>query len=242
MRRLTPLTWPADPLPELTEPRVFAVALDVTAGKGSDPLHRKVPGTLTARSVFLTAAERERAERLVTDDLRRRWTRARSALRQVLGAYSGEDPAALAIEPAACVHCGEPHGKPHLPEVDWLRFNLSHSGELAVIAVADGREVGVDVEVADGGRRVEAIAARFFGPTEANEVRRLGHPAFYRLWTRKEAYLKATAEGLAAGLDSVDANELEGRPGWDFAELELADGYAGALAAGPPGFRPTARR
>jgi 4'-phosphopantetheinyl transferase len=223
VRRLAPLPWPADPLPELDEPRVFVHVLDGPAERG-----------------LLTKAERERADRLVTEDLQRRWIRARGGLRQVLGAYSGVAPAALAVKPAACVHCGEPHGKPHLPGADWLRFNLSHSGELAVIAVADGREVGVDIEATDGGRRLDDIAARFFGPAEADEVRRLGDPAFYRLWTRKEAYLKATAEGLAAGLHSVDANELESRPGWEFADLDLGDGYAGAVAVAPPGFRPTA--
>jgi 4'-phosphopantetheinyl transferase len=195
----------------------------------------------------LSDSERARAQRFATATLTRRWSRARSGLRRVLAAYAGAEPEALAIEPAACVHCGELHGKPYLadPPDDSLRFNLSHSGDLAVVAVARDREVGVDVEATRAGRRMEGIAGRWFNADEAAALEALGgaeqEALFYRLWARKEAYLKATAEGIVGSLASFDALRLEppgGADGWEFADLDVGDGYAGALALAPLGFVP----
>lgn len=233
MKTIVPLPWPpAGPPPEL-EPgtaHVWAVALD-----GPPELE------------VLNAEERDRAQRFATATLTRRWSRARSGLRRVLAAYAGAEPDALVIEPGPCVHCGERHGKPFLadPPLEALRFNLSHSADLAVVAVAQDREVGVDVEARLGGRRMEGIAARYFNEAEAEALERLAEPereaTFYRLWARKEAYLKATAEGIVGSLASFDALRLEppgGAAGWEFADLEVGPGHAGALALAPPGFVP----
>jgi 4'-phosphopantetheinyl transferase len=196
----------------------------------------------------LDAGERERAGRFAHDEMTRRWTNARAALRRVLAAHCGADPAELRIERAPCVHCDEPHGKPFLarPADHDLRFNLSHSGALALVAVARGRELGVDVEAARPGRRADGIAGRWFTPEEADHLRGLPEAeaelAFYRLWARKEAYLKATAEGVPGGLASFDALRLEPAAGaalgWEFADLDVGAGYAAALAVAPPGYRP----
>jgi 4'-phosphopantetheinyl transferase len=196
----------------------------------------------------LDAGERERASRFVSDELTRRWTNARAGLRRVLAAYCGADPAELRIESAPCVHCAEPHGKPFLAEPSGhdLRFNLSHSDAMALVAVARGREVGVDAEAIRPGRRADGIASRWFTPEESDHLRGLGEAeaelAFYRLWTRKEAYLKATAAGVPGGLASFDALRLEPasgpEPGWEFADLDAGAGYAAALAVAPPGYRP----
>jgi 4'-phosphopantetheinyl transferase len=174
--------------------------------------------------------------------------RARAALSEVLAAYAEADPGEIRIERAACVHCGEPHGKPFLaaPAGHDLRFNLSHSGELALIAVARGREVGVDVEATRPAERAQRIADRTFTEAEAAELRSLAGPereaAFFRLWARKEAYLKATARGFKGGLDSFDALGLEpldgSAAGWEFADVEAGPGYAAALALAPPGYSP----
>jgi 4'-phosphopantetheinyl transferase len=231
VRTLAPTSWPPPAVPPLDPGavEVFSIGLD----------EARVAPTV------LSPDERERADRFATDQLSRRWSRARAALRQVLAAYADEDPAALVLEPAPCVHCGEPHGKPRLatPDLSWLRFNISHSGELAMVAVAHGREVGVDVELTREGRRLEGIAERFFDEAETAELRRLPgaerQASFYRLWARKEAYLKATAEGIAKGLASVNMLDLESRPGWELADLSVPPGYAGALAVAPPGFSPT---
>ena len=241
MTSVVPTPWPVDDDPPELAPgavRVFSASL-------SGP----------AELELLTAAERERAEGFATAELTRRWSRARAALRRVLAAYAEVEPAEVAIEPAACVHCGEPHGKPYLaaPALGWLRFNLSHSGDLVVVAVAHGREVGVDVESTRAGRSVEGIAGRWFNAREATALKEADAPRrealFYRLWARKEAYLKATAEGIAGSLASFDALALEGAgadptgplsdgDGWEFADLDVGDGHAGALALAPPEFRP----
>lgn len=116
----------------------------------------------------LSADERARAARFLRDGPRRRWQAGRAALRAVLGGYLGIAPAAVELR------IGH-RGKPALagPEAS-LRFNLSHSDELALIALARGREVGIDVE-------------------------RIGErpPSFYAEWTRREALGKCFGGGLA---------------------------------------------
>ncbi len=139
----------------------------------------------------LPSEERERAERLATDALQRRWSAARWALRAVLGARLGEDPAAVAIEVAA-------GGKPRLAG-DGPRFNLSHSGALALIALAS-TEVGVDVERLDRDRDVLALAPHALDPAATAAVREAPperrHELFYAAWARREAEAKCRGEGI----------------------------------------------
>ena len=162
---------------------------------------------------------------------------AHAQLRQALAAEAGVDAAELRIERTA-------RGKPFLasPAGTDLRFNISHSGDAALIAIVRGREVGVDVQETRPLRRAEAIARRRFTAEEAEHVRAGGEPAFYRLWVRKEAYLKATGEGIGGGLASFDALRLEpvggDAAGWEFTDLDAGPGYAAALAVAPPGYRP----
>ncbi|HEX6687797.1 MAG TPA: hypothetical protein VF085_03940 [Solirubrobacterales bacterium] len=115
----------------------------------------------------LPAAERERAADMARPEVRRRWVNARWALRSVLGRYLEREPAQIELR------CGD-RGKPLLAAAeDPLRFNLSHSGDLAAIAVAHDREVGVDVQ------RI--------GPRSAK---------YYASWTRREAVAKCHGVGL----------------------------------------------
>jgi 4'-phosphopantetheinyl transferase len=142
-------------------------------------------------------------------------------LRRVLAAYLGET--AEEIELAA----GE-HGKPRLAaEPERLAFNLSHSGHLALVAVARDRDVGVDVERVRPERDLLALAERVLAPEEAAAVRAAAEPErtrlFYELWTRHEARLKCLGVGLAA------------RPTWPPAPvavqaLPIDPGFAAALA------------
>lgn len=118
----------------------------------------------------LPAEERERAARILRPIARRRWVSARWALRGVLGRYLGREPARVALR------IGE-HGKPRLGDGEPLRFNLSHSDGLAVVAVSGGSEVGVDIQ---------RIGSR---PTE-----------FYAAWARREAVAKCHGAGLGAPL------------------------------------------
>jgi 4'-phosphopantetheinyl transferase len=151
---------------------------------------------------LLDPEETAKAERIIIPGKRRQSYRARSELRRILGRYLDADPQALRFV------YGE-HGKPALAarpdgEPAPLSFNLSHSGDLALVAVVLGRpelQLGVDVEQARDGRQFASIAASFFAPDEVAVFEALAideqPAAFYRAWTRKEAYLKAIGTGLS---------------------------------------------
>jgi 4'-phosphopantetheinyl transferase len=165
-------------------------------------------------------------------DPRKRSLVSHVALRLVLGELTGTAPERLRFE-RRCGHCGAGgHGKPCLAGASELDFSLSHSGELALIAVASGRRVGADVERVRPRTDVLAIAR---GSLSARERRAVESPAtdaaqreaFFRCWTRKEAYLKGLAVGLAGGLDT-DPDEASG---WEVRSLTAPRGYAAAVAA-----------
>jgi 4'-phosphopantetheinyl transferase len=154
-----------------------------------------------------------------------------AALRLVLGRLTGRAPEGLRFE-RRCGHCGATgHGKPHLADRSELDFNISHSGELALIAVARGRRVGVDVERVRPRTDVLAIARGSFSvrerrAIESGETDEARREAFFRCWTRKEAYLKARGEGLAGGLDT----DPEEAGGWQIRSLRVPGGYSAAVA------------
>lgn len=154
------------------------------------------------------------------------------ALRLLLGELTGCAPESLRFE-RRCGHCGgSGHGKPALAGRSGLDFSLSHSGELALVAVASDRRVGADVERVRLRTDVLAIAR---GSLSARERRTIEAPgtdaarraAFFRCWTRKEAYLKGLGVGLAGGLDT-DPDETRG---WRVRSLQVPPGYAAAVAA-----------
>ncbi len=145
------------------------------------------------RADWLQPRERQRLERLRVAGKRRQFLAAQTALRQVLAGYLGLDGAEVRFA------YGE-QGKPYLPDRPDLGFNLSHSHELAVIAVAPGTQVGVDVEFRGRRRPFQRLARRYFAPPEAAVLAALGEAdgpsAFYDMWVLKEAYLKAIGTGL----------------------------------------------
>ncbi len=172
------------------------------------------PHELEQARQVLTAGEVERARRFHFDHDRRRFVAAHAALRTVLAQYAGLAPRQLAF-------LATPHGKPYLsPDVKYavpdLAFNLSHSGELALIAVTAGRRVGVDIELIRPALAEGNIAERFFSPGEACELAALPEheraSAFFRCWTRKEAFVKARGEGLSLPLASFDVSLRPDRP------------------------------
>jgi 4'-phosphopantetheinyl transferase len=143
-----------------------------------------------------------------------------------------------------------PFGKPHLTggqDQLGLRFNLSHSHDMALLAVARNRDVGVDVEFRRADFATDEIAQRFFSRSERNQLGAIAPEqkteAFFNCWTRKEAYIKARGEGLSFPLDQFDVafapdavpallgNRRDGTEvsRWSFEELSPADGYAAAL-------------
>ncbi|MFF2078112.1 4'-phosphopantetheinyl transferase family protein [Kitasatospora sp. NPDC058162] len=117
---------------------------------------------------------------------------AHAATRILLGERLGRPPERLRFTRGRW-------GKPAVADAPGLHFSLSHSGELALLAVAP-RPVGVDLELLGSGRDVERLSRRFFPGRERELVARGGRPAFARLWTRKEACVKASGGRLTEGL------------------------------------------
>ena len=193
----------------------------------------------------LTPGERERAARFRTAELRRRWTAGRGLLREILGHY-------LAIEPRDVRFGHNAHGKPMLAGQAQHRiaFNLARGGGLGLFAFTSAHPVGVDVEQLREFPEMRAMAGNTFSPGERAALEAVSPedylPAFYRCWTRKEAYLKARGTGLLTPLDSFDVEVAPDRPAallrvsgdaavpgkWTLLHLEPASGYVGALAVG----------
>jgi 4'-phosphopantetheinyl transferase len=150
-------------------------------------------------TALLDRAERARAARWVLERDRTRYVIAHALMRQVLGSSLDVPPSTLQFDVG-------PHGKPRLREAPFdLRFNLTHSGEQALLAVALGREVGIDIEAE---RPIDelALARRFFSPAEYAALAAVPdrRAAFFRCWTRKESFVKARGDGLSFPLDGFD--------------------------------------
>jgi len=163
----------------------------------------------TNSGTILSTDELERAARFVREIDRQRYIAGHTALRMILAGYLGVLPGSLRIDQ-------ESGGKPRLKGPAGpppLYFNLSHSQSLQLVAVTLDREVGVDVEwirpLADAGDIVE----RFFTSAERAAWNALGQqdrlPAFFRCWTRKEAFMKARGLGLSLGLDQVEVSFVD---------------------------------
>jgi 4'-phosphopantetheinyl transferase len=204
------------------------------------------PAALDACRAVLSPDEHARAARLFSDQHRRRFVAARGLLRTILGRHLDEAPQAVRFAYGA-------HGKPALAGDVALRFNLAHSHELALVAVAEEREVGVDLERLRPEVAVLDIARRFFSSAEHRALH-AAPPAerqltFFRLWTCKEACVKATGEGVARALRATDVvlgpdtaqlrppAEPGGPARWALHELRPDAGYAGALAVEGAGWR-----
>jgi len=180
----------------------------------------------------LSAAERERAARFLRDEDRLRWTAARATLRALLALYVGADPRELCFAEGA-------HGKPALAargdvRASELRFNLSHSGDVALVAVAHGREVGVDVELPRRAVDHVAIARRVLTAEEADRIAAIEDAgererAFMQAWVRWEAVLKCHGTGIGGAVTPSSEPEP-----W-VVTLDIAPPAAAALAvAGEP--------
>lgn len=150
---------------------------------------------------LLDGPERERANRFLKDADRNRFTVARAALRLILGGILDADPRGLAFATG-------PHGKPRLdgPAAPGPRFNISHAGGLALIAVAADRPVGVDLEPADRPVDPDELAPRVLAPQETAALADLPAPErarwFLEIWTAKEAAVKALGQGVFLRLSS----------------------------------------
>jgi 4'-phosphopantetheinyl transferase len=206
-------------------------------------------GTLEVLATLLPSAEHDRASRFYFQRDRARFIAGRAQLRILLARYLRADPAALTFAYG-------PFGKPALT-TSWatskLAFNVAHSEDLAVAAFAR-TDCGIDVERVRPLADMDELVSRFFSPRET--VSFLGLPAgekpqaFFNLWTRKEAWLKAIGEGIGHSLDRVEVSFLPGEPAklvslpgnsklaasWSLLALAPAAGFTAALARpGPQG-------
>jgi 4'-phosphopantetheinyl transferase len=226
------IDWPAPPAAvcglDRAEVHVWAAALE---GEAAD------------WTKILSAAERDRAEAFHFEDHRRRFIVGRGLLRLILGRYLG----ARAEEVEFSYN---PQGKPEVGGSlagRGLRFNLAHSDELALIAVTRLGPIGVDVERIRKLDDMDELVARFFSAGENKRFQQVSaerkERAFFNLWTRKEAWLKATGEGIAHALNQVEVSFLPGEPArllalperlaqgacWSLHELTPAGNFAAAL-------------
>jgi 4'-phosphopantetheinyl transferase len=191
----------------------------------------------------LSSDELARASHFHFSRDRQRFVAARALLRRILASYLATDPNSLSFSYSK-------KEKPSLgpAHVDsGITFNVSHSGGIALLAFSRRREVGIDVEQVRRNADLEAIARRFFSAREQSELAALPAEekcdAFFRCWTRKEAYIKATGDGLSLPLSQFDVSLAAGeknallatRPDgseaghWLLQEVPAGPGYIAAL-------------
>lgn len=227
---------PAAPAPSSGHVHLWGVVLD-----------ELITPELPARLALLSLDERRRASRIRRPLQQQRFIVGRSVLRQLLAGYLDQSPASLSFSYNGM-------GKPHLMQAAaaGLSFNLAHSGSLAVYAIACDAAVGVDVEAINPHRRLADLAQRFFTPREWGAMALLDADqqvqAFYRIWTQKEAYVKANGDGLLAQIDQFDvAVSPDAQPGlqdhrldprevgrWRFMSPTGLNGFAATLATDQP--------
>jgi len=195
------------------------------------------PTTMGRLERLLSPEETSRAGRFAFDLHRRRYVAAHGLLRVVLADRLGTTPEKVALESAS-------GGKPRL-RTGRARFNLSHAGPVGLVAVSAEREVGIDVEEIREIANLDDLAEACFSPAESAALAAVPAPdrlrAFFTGWTRKEAFLKATGEGLSRPLASFDVTMTPGEPArllrvegravfCALRDLEPAPGCVGALA------------
>jgi 4'-phosphopantetheinyl transferase len=231
----TPAAWPSPPARlslESAEVHVWLAKLD------------QPTEILRALHHLLSPDEIARAERFHFRKHREHFTVARGVLRTILGGY-------LSVEPSQLRFAYSAYGKPALVGIKdqpTLRFNLSHSHELALYGFTLGREIGLDLEYRREDFATGRIAEQFFSAREVEMLRalptQLRTEGFFNCWTRKEAYIKAVGLGLSLPLDQFDVSLSPFEPAallrtgvdereaarWSLKALTTAEGYSAALA------------
>ena len=200
------------------------------------------PAELTNLKSILYEEERDRADRFRFDTHRHRFIKGRGMSRFILSHYLDLAPDKIEFKYGA-------HGKPGLaePHAD-LAFNLSHSEDLAFLAITRAGPIGVDVESIRTLDDFDALVSRFFSPAENEVFEKLPveqkPTAFFNLWTRKEAWLKATGLGISQHLTRVEVSFLpvsparfvsvpaESQGDWFLYQLNSPPGFTAALATG----------
>ena len=201
--------------------------------------------SLDELTVVLSPDEVARAARFRFPAHQERARMTRGLLRLLLGRH-------LPTDARKIVFTHNEHGKPALASPPGIHFNLSHSGDYAAFALTRLDVVGVDVErIREAMPQRDEIARRYFAASEQAELQAVGERdrsrAFFTLWTRKEAWLKATGEGIAESLAKIEVAFLPGEPPciraiagdvaagalWNLRALHPATGFVAALAIQP---------
>jgi 4'-phosphopantetheinyl transferase len=193
-------------------------------------------------ALTLSSDEKLRAARFRKESHRRRWRTARYALRCILAQWVHTDPRRIQFVAGR-------NDKPLLADgisAEPVHFNLSHSNEMALVAITAAYPVGIDVEFLRPFNVMSRVAEKVFTPEERAQLDHLGKTdyvsGFYTAWTRKEALIKATGEGLSAALQSIEvALSPDEPPGvrrfgdddptrWRLYDIDAGDRYRAALA------------
>jgi 4'-phosphopantetheinyl transferase len=177
--------------------------------------------------------EYDRSQRYHRPNDRRRFAYTRALLRLLIARYSQLQPTSIPL------HLGQ-HGKPMLPPELGKHVNVAHSGDWSLLAISPSA-VGVDLENAATELTFKDIATLSFSPTEQHSLDKAVDPraTFFRLWTRKEALIKATGQGISDALADIPALDghhhvdlsLLGEPGpWSISSFDVAPDYPAGLA------------
>lgn len=196
----------------------------------------------------LSEEERERAGKFRFENGRFHYIVGRGLLRQLLGDYLGIPPGSMRFAYGA-------QGKPHLNDYAQVCFNIAHGQGKMLLGFCWGADVGVDIEQIRLPRRADRIAQRFFAPAEyavfAATPPEQQAEAFFNCWTRKEAYIKATGQGLACPLNQFEVSLAVGETavlhtirgsaelaaGWSLFSLTPYPGYRGAALVAGQGWK-----
>lgn len=191
----------------------------------------------------LSPDERDHANRLHDDETRRIFVARRALLRRELGALSGQAPEKIVIAYAPCAQCGGAHGRPYPQDID-VHFSLtSVRGAPSVVGLALAeRPVGFDLEQVATLDVVRDVAVQLHSRERAAITRALEESSdaacrvFTEIWTRKEALLKGTGEGITVALDRDDVSDASRRvTGWQISMWSTGrDDVVGAWALASP--------
>jgi 4'-phosphopantetheinyl transferase len=206
-----------------------------------EPLDGVGGNALRAYEALLDSCERAKAQRFLSQTDRRRYVVGHGKLRRILATY-------LPLQPEAITLAARIHGKPFIAGDGrhGIKFNLAHSGGYLLVAVNHGNEIGVDIEQWTDKVDYDAVLALCFSASERRVYRALPEERkkkfFYRLWTRKESFVKAVGEGLRLDVTQVVSSSsgparfvalpagYGGPERWGLLDLELGRGLSGALS------------
>ena len=234
-------TWQTGPAPDMAPGNVHIWWVDLN-----------LPDVFVQQLwLILSDDERKRAQRFYFERDRRRFVAARGTLRLVLGHYLRHPPDTIQF-------CYEPAGKPYLSpsgSESTINFNVSHSGEAALIGLCQDERVGIDIEFKNRDHATLAVARHFFAPEEIAALENLPADArcdaFYRIWAMKESYIKGRGEGVSLGLDTFAVSLACEQPSallrssegeselkrWRFWAVDVGENYAASLAVEGAGER-----